>query len=41
MNIFRVGCGYDETVDISFLVGGETSQMDYFWELFLNILGLF
>ena len=32
-----VGWGYDETVDIL----GVIAKLDYFWELFLNILGFF
>ena len=31
------GMGYDETVDIL----GAIAKLDYFWELFLKIIGLF
>ena len=41
MNIFFLfgrGRGYDEPEDIG---GGGIAKLYYFWELFLNILGLF
>ena len=51
MNIFVCVCGmrgrggHDETEDICFLFffggGGAIAKLDYFWELFLNILWLY